>query len=154
MYAIWVSAAKLTINYDANGGLGAPSSQIHLINTISKISSVKPTRDKYTFLGWSISSTSTTATYLVNGQYTNNNFTDGDTITLYAVWKKNALPIYMNVGDKEIKGIYVNIPSDKNIKSIYYKINTETPPVSSKMVYDSNSNVLLDSLNRLITCEG
>lgn len=131
LYAIWTSAAsaaKLTLSYDANGGLDAPPSQVHLMNTISKISSVKPTRLNYTFLGWSISSTSTTATYLVNGQYTNNNFTDGDTITLYAVWKKNALPIYMNVGDKEIKGIYVKIPSDKNIKSIYYKINTDTPP--------------------------
>ena len=93
-----------------------------MINTISKISSVKPTKLNYTFLGWSTSSTSTTATYLTNGQYTNNNFTDGDTVTLYAVWKENALPIYINVGNKEIKEIYVNIPSDKNVKSIYYKI--------------------------------
>lgn len=154
LYAIWVSVAKLTINYDANGGSGAPSSQTHLINTVSKISDVKPTKTNYTFLGWSINSISATATYLANGQYTNNNFENGATITLYAIWRKNALPVYANVGDKKIKEIYMNIPGDKNIKSIYYKTNTEYPVISNKMVYDSNSNILLDSLNRLITCKG
>lgn len=150
--------ASYTISYSANGGTGAPGNQTKWYGKTLNLSTTKPTRNGYNFVGWGTSAadtdvkyhaggqytknasitlyaiwvsaakmkmtlSSTTATYLVNGQYTNNNFTDGDTTTLYAVWKKNALPIlYMNVGDKEIKGIYVNIPSDKNIKSIYYKI--------------------------------
>lgn len=69
-----------TISYDANGGSGAPSSQTGATNYT--ISSTVPTRFGYTFLGWSTSSTATSATY-----------EPGDTIalssntTLYAVWK-------------------------------------------------------------------
>lgn len=96
LYAIWTNVAKLTLAYNANGGSGAPSSQTHLINTTSKISGVKPTRDKYVFLGWSTSSTATKATYIADGQYINNSFTDGDTVTLYAVWLKKSPSIYIN----------------------------------------------------------
>mgnify|MGYP002765624286 FL=1 len=124
LYAIWASAAKLTINYDANGGSSAPPSQVHLINTISKISGVKPTRDKYVFLGWSTDSTATKATYITDGQYTNNSFTDGDTVTLYAVWMKESPNIYMNVSTSNaFKSLWVNVPSQKSFKSIYFKTN-------------------------------
>ena len=124
LYAIWVSAAKLTINYDANGGSGAPSSQTHLIDTVSKISGVKPTRDKYVFLGWSTDSTATKATYITEGQYINNNFTDGDTVTLYAVWMKKSPSIYMNVSTSNaFKSLWVKMPSGKSLKAIWFKTN-------------------------------
>lgn len=124
LYAIWASAAKLTINYDANGGSSAPPSQVHLINTISKISGVKPTRDKYVFLGWSTDSTAIKATYITDGQYTNNSFTDGDTITLYAVWMKESPNIYMNVSTSNaFKSLWVSVPSGKSFKAIYFKTN-------------------------------
>lgn len=121
LYAIWSNAAKLTITYNANGGSGAPSSQTHLINTVSKISGVKPTRDKYVFLGWSTSSTATKATYIANGQYTNNNFTNGATVTLYAVWLKKSPSIYINSSEHSFKSVWVNVPSGKSLKSIWFK---------------------------------
>ena len=121
LYAIWTNAAKLTINYNANGGSGAPVSQTHLINTTSKISSAKPTRDKYVFLGWSTSRSATSATYIADGQYTNNSFTDGATVTLYAVWLKKSPSIYINSSEHSFKSVWVNVPSGKSLKSIWFK---------------------------------
>lgn len=121
LYAIWTNAAKLTINYNANGGSGAPVSQTHLINTTSKISGAKPTRDKYVFLGWSTSSSATSATYIADGQYTNNSFTDGATVTLYAVWLKKSPSIYINSSEHSFKSVWVNVPSGKSLKSIWFK---------------------------------
>lgn len=121
LYAIWTNAAKLTLAYNANGGSGAPSSQTHLINTTSKISGVKPTRDKYVFLGWSTSSTATKATYIVDGQYTNNSFTNGATVTLYAVWAKKSPSIYINSSEHSFKSVWINVPSGKSLKAIWFK---------------------------------
>lgn len=121
LYAIWTNVAKLTLAYNANGGTGAPSSQTHLINTVSKISGVKPTRDKYVFLGWSTSNTATKATYIADGQYTNNSFTDGVTVTLYAVWMKKSPSIYINSSVHSFKSVWVNVPSGKSLKSIWFK---------------------------------
>lgn len=121
LYAIWTNAAKMTLAYNANGGSGAPSSQTHLINTTSKISGVKPTRDKYVFLGWSTSSTATKATYIADGQYTNNSFTNGATVTLYAVWLKKSPSIYINSSEHSFKSVWVNVPSGKSLKSIWFK---------------------------------
>lgn len=121
LYAIWTNVAKLTINYNANGGSGAPVSQTHLINTTSKISSAKPTRDKYVFLGWSTSSSATSATYIADGQYTNNSFTNGATVTLYAVWLKKSPSIYINSSEHSFKSVWVNVPSGKSLKSVWFK---------------------------------
>lgn len=121
LYAIWSNVAKLTINYNANGGSGAPVSQTHLINTTSKISNAKPTRNNYVFLGWSTSSTATNATYIAGGQYTNNSFTNGATVTLYAVWLKKSPSIYINSSERGFKSVWVNVPSGKSLKSIWFK---------------------------------
>lgn len=121
LYAIWSNVAKLTINYNANGGSGAPVSQTHLINTTSKISGAKPTRNNYVFLGWSTSSSATKATYIADGQYTNNSFTDGATVTLYAVWLKKSPSIYINSSEHSFKSVWVNVPSGKSLKSIWFK---------------------------------
>ncbi|MBO4354416.1 MAG: InlB B-repeat-containing protein [Clostridia bacterium] len=73
-----------TVSYNANGGSGAPSSQTKTEGVALTLSSTKPTRSGYTFLGWSESSSATSATYSAGGTYSK----DAST-TLYAVWKKN-----------------------------------------------------------------
>ncbi len=74
-----------TLTYNANGGYGAPSSQRVAANTGFYLSSSKPTRSGYTFLGWNTSKSATSASYTPGkGVKINSN------ITLYAVWKKNA----------------------------------------------------------------
>ena len=71
-----------TVSYNANGGSGAPSSQTKWYGTTLTLSSTAPKRTGYNFLGWSTSSTATTATYKAGGSYTSNS-----AATLYAVWE-------------------------------------------------------------------
>ena len=83
-----------TLNYDANGGTGAPTSQTYKATSQYEmsheftISSQKPTRENYTFLGWSTNRNATTAEYQPNGK-----IIVTSTTTLYAVWKENAPPM-------------------------------------------------------------
>lgn len=71
-----------TVKYNANGGSGAPSSQTKWKDQALTLSTTKPTRTGYTFLGWSTSSSATSATYAAGASYTSN-----ASVTLYAVWK-------------------------------------------------------------------
>lgn len=86
-----VDAKTYTVKYDANGGTGAPSNQTKYHNTPLTLSSTKPTRTGYTFLGWTISSTATTVIYSAGSSYTTNL-----NVTLYAVWKPNAYIVKFN----------------------------------------------------------
>lgn len=81
LYAAW-NINTYTISYNANGGSGAPGNQTKTYGTNLTLSSTKPTRTGYTFLGWSTSSSATSATYSAGGTYTANSGA-----TLYAVWK-------------------------------------------------------------------
>ena len=84
LYAVWqYSPETYTVRYNANGGTGAPSSQIKTYGETLTLSSTIPTRSGYNFLGWSTSSTATSATYGAGGSYTAN-----AGATLYAVWEK------------------------------------------------------------------
>lgn len=80
-----------TVSYNANGGSGAPSSQTKWKDQTLTLSSTKPTRTGYTFLGWSTSSSATSATYSAGGSYTANS-----AATLYAVWKVITYTIKFN----------------------------------------------------------
>lgn len=79
-----------TLSYNANGGSGAPSSQTGTGSGsyTFTISSTKPTRTGYTFLGWSLSSTATAASYQPGGRIT---LTASD--ILYAVWRANTYTV-------------------------------------------------------------
>lgn len=83
-YAVYQDIPDHTVTYDANGGSGAPRPDTVGHNTIYTISSNQPTRENYTFLGWSINPLAAEATYRANFR-TN---VSGD-LTLYAVWKHN-----------------------------------------------------------------
>ena len=81
LYAVW-KANTYTVSYDANGGSGAPSDQTKTYGVPLTISTTEPTREDYTFLGWGVSSSSTTVAYSAGASYTNN-----APITLYAIWE-------------------------------------------------------------------
>ena len=72
-----------TVSYNANGGSGAPSSQSLDYGQTITLSSTVPTRSNYSFLGWSTSSTATSASYSAGGSYARYSNT-----TLYAVWQQ------------------------------------------------------------------
>ena len=81
LYAIW-TIDTYDITYNANGGSNAPSKQTKTYGKTLMLSSTKPTRADYNFLGWSTSSTATTHTYSAGA-----NFTPNENTTLYAVWQ-------------------------------------------------------------------
>lgn len=80
LYAKW-TANTYTVSYNANGGSGAPGNQTKTYGVNLTLSSTKPTRTNYNFLGWSTSA-SGGVVYASGGTYTNNS-----AVTLYAVWQ-------------------------------------------------------------------
>lgn len=76
-----------TVSYNANGGTGAPSSQTKTYGQTLKLSTTKPTKKDYNFLGWGTSTESTTIEYEAGANYTNN-----AAITLYAIWELAYVP--------------------------------------------------------------
>ena len=87
LYAVW-QANTYTITYNANGGSGAPAAQSYTYATSGTInlSSTRPTRSGYTFLGWSLSSTATSPSYSAGQAWSRSNTSN---YTLYAVWRAN-----------------------------------------------------------------
>lgn len=77
-----------TISYNANGGSGAPSSQTKWYGSDLKLSSSKPSRTGYSFLGWSTSASSSNVAYAPGATYSAN-----ESVTLYAVWKANTYTV-------------------------------------------------------------
>ena len=72
-----------TIAYNVNSGTGTIASQTKTHGQDVILTTEKPTRSRYDFLGWSTSNSATTATYASGATFT----TNADT-TLYAVWEK------------------------------------------------------------------
>ena len=82
----------ITVNYDANGGSGAPGSQ-NKYNTVDlTLSSTKPTRTGYTFVNWNTKSDGSGTSYQAGAKYTANEST-----TLYAIWQANTYSIAYNL---------------------------------------------------------
>lgn len=80
LYAVW-RINTYTVSYNANGGTGAPSSQIKTYGETLVLSDVEPTKEDYLFIGWGTSADDTTVDYEAGGDYTKN-----AAVTLYAIW--------------------------------------------------------------------
>ena len=85
LYAVWVKA-EYTVKFDANGGTGTMADQIHCEDIALALTSNAFKLDGYTFVGWSTDKAATSATY-TDGQSVKDLGVQGDTITLYAIWK-------------------------------------------------------------------
>ena len=72
-----------TVSYNANGGSGAPSAQTKTKDVSLTLSTTRPTRAGYNFLGWATSSSAVSAQYQPGSTYTAN-----ANVTLYAVWEE------------------------------------------------------------------
>ena len=126
------STTYYTLSYNANGGSGAPSSQTVKSGTGFYLSSTKPTRSGYTFLGWSTSKTATSASYSAGaGVKISSN------ITLYAVWKKNATVNPTSIS-LNYSSISISNGSSKTISATVYPSNATNKSVTWST---SNSSV-------------
>ena len=126
------------IAYNANGGSGAPANQTKAHFTPLKLSTQKPRRTGYTFLGWSTSSTATTATYSPGDTYTNNG-----RVTLYAVWSAKTYSVNYNanggsgapVSQTKYHGLKLMIPSIEPTRSGYTFLGWDTSPTATSATY-------------------
>lgn len=94
IYAVWKKNEEektvYTLTYNANGGTGAPADQTWETAADSAsfiISSTKPTRDGWTFLGWADTAQAAAASYLEGDEVTLKK--ESPTKTIYAVWQEN-----------------------------------------------------------------
>lgn len=141
-----------TIKYNANGGSGAPSNQTKWKDQTLTLSSTKPTRTGYSFLGWSTSSTATSATYSAGGSYTAN-----AAATLYAVWKANTYTVTYNANggsgapgnQTKTYGITLTLSSVKPTRANYTfkgwgtSASATTVAYSAGGSYSSNATITL-----------
>ena len=142
LYAVWQvnPPATYTVSYNANGGTGAPSSQTKTQNVTLTLSSAKPTRSGYTFLGWGTSSSATNATYSAGGSYTANSG-----ITLYAVWQKipSTYTISYNANggsgapsaQTKTEGVTLTLTSSKPTRSGYTFLGWSASSTASSPTY-------------------
>ncbi len=94
LYAKW-TPISYTVKYNGNGATsGSTANSIHSYGTAQALTANGFLRTGYTFLGWSTSSSATSATYSNQQSVTNFTSTNGATINLYAVWQKNTYTLY------------------------------------------------------------
>lgn len=87
LYAVW-KQNTYTIAFNANNGTGSMSNLAMEVGTEKNLTANAFTRSGYAFLGWSTDKNATAAAY-TDKQSVKDLATSG-TVTLYAVWQKNA----------------------------------------------------------------
>ena len=90
LYAQW-KLKTYTVAYDANGGKNAPAAQTKTHGVDLTLSSGKPTRDGYGFVGWNTKSSGSGTSYAPGAKYTAN-----ADLTLYAQWQLNTYTVSYN----------------------------------------------------------
>ncbi|MBE5812556.1 MAG: BspA family leucine-rich repeat surface protein [Clostridiales bacterium] len=87
LYAQWVPNTY-TVVYNGNGATsGSTANSTHTYDVAENLTANGYSRTGYNFLGWSTSSTATSATYENSESVVNLTTTHGGTVTLYAVWE-------------------------------------------------------------------
>ena len=158
-YAVW-SPEKYTISFNANGGSGAPGNQTKTYGQTLTLSSTRPTRTNYNFIGWGTSSGSTSAAYQPGGSYTSNG-----NATLYAVWKLAYTPPRItNIqadrcnsgGTLSESGTYVKVSfswaTDYNVSAIYIRHKVSTSSTWTTTTVSASGKV--GSVNQVIGSNG
>ena len=135
---------KYTITYNANGGSGAPGQTVYTYASSgsTNLSSTIPTKTNYDFLGWSTSSTATTATYSAGQAWSLSNASN---YVLYAVWRAKApsaatITITDTVRDKATVSVgYTGV--ELTNYTVYYRANS-TGSYSSKSLGTSSTGTI------------
>lgn len=113
------------IRYNANGGSGAPSTHTETGTSSSvsvTLSSIEPTREGYTFLGWSRSSSATSPSYYPGRTYKFSSVTMGSTTsyTLYAVWEQETVDATYIITNTSHNSVTIRITPDSKYQ--YYRV--------------------------------
>ena len=137
LYAQWEEQLPLyTVTYNANGGTGAPDMQTQLRGNDLQLSYLQPVRADFTFEGWALDPSATTASYQPGQMYYGEK-----TITLYAVWR--GLPKVTDPDPVEItlpfgtsfEGIVAALPDTTTARWEEWKATPRRLPIGVK--YDA-----------------
>lgn len=120
--------ATYTIIYNKNGGTGSMSNSLHDYRTAKPLSTNVFTRPGYTFLGWSTSSTATSATY-TDKQSVSKLTYNSASITLYAVWSQSQAFIHR----------YNSSSNKEKVRVWYYETASKCVPVKKVWYYNGTS---------------
>lgn len=92
LYAVWAKEQyTYTIHFDSNGGSGYMDDMTCKTDEYVTLDQNAFYRDNYTFKGWATYS-SGSVEYQAEARVYNLSTTNGDTVTLYAVWEKKTVP--------------------------------------------------------------
>lgn len=92
LYAVWAKEQyTYTIHFDSNGGSGYMDDMTCKTDEYVTLDQNAFYRDNYTFKGWATYS-SGSVEYQDEARVYNLSTTNGDTVTLYAVWEKKTVP--------------------------------------------------------------
>lgn len=154
LYAVWSQNVTKTwsIIYNANGGYNTPEKQTANVGQSITITSSKPTRNGYTFLGWSTWSEATEPEIAFTPGYS---YKSDYNFTLYAVWKEKGKPkftfsksydcIPYGIGAVEELVMNATVENPENLK-IYYKICFVDDADGTVNDYATNSNGLTNMI--------
>ena len=118
-----ISRRTVYLSYNSNGGSSVSSTSgtqywnqygNYKTSPILTVTSTTPTRTGYNFLGWSTSSSATSASYHGGNSYTfSKAYNTSSTATLYAVWEAKVIPVSLNWngGDGGTSMIYLKYDS-------------------------------------------
>ncbi|WP_373207296.1 InlB B-repeat-containing protein [Coprococcus phoceensis] len=129
-----------TITYNANGGTGVPGAQSYYNGQKVTLSSTRPTRTGYTFLGWDRNKNATSPEYWAGGVF--QSLTLGN-FTIYAIWKANTYPIAYNANggtgapatQTKTYGVNLTLSSVKPTKTNYNFKGWGTSAASTTVAY-------------------
>ena len=164
LYAKW-KANSYTIKFNANGGSGSMSDLAMTYGTAKNLTANSFTRTGYDFLGWSKSSTATTATYADKASV--NNLATSGTVTLYAVWSPILYTITTEVspssgGTVTISGtpyygeniILTATPnSQRDYEFISWQDNNTSNPRTIKVTGDATYTAVFSKIPRYFTLD-
>ena len=120
LYANW-SQITYPVTYNGNGADGgSTAAQTKVWGTPLPLSANGFTRTNYTFLYWNTAADGSGTTYNAGASYTNN-----AALTLYAIWKKNNIPVFINDGGTIIQVEKAFINDGGTIKEciVYQNLN-------------------------------
>lgn len=145
-------SAPYSISYNANGGSGAPSSQGVFATYSYTLSSTRPTRTGYTFLGWSTSSAATTATYQPGASVT-----ISGNLPLYAVWQINTYAVSFDANGGEgapeavtkTYGVTLTLPDAVPTRTGYGFLGWSTDSAATTATYQAGGSFTANAATTL-----
>ena len=129
------SGSAYIVSYNANGGSGAPFSQVKTNGTKMTITKTVPTRSGYDFAGWNTRADGKGTTYQAGGSYSSD-----ANVTLYAMWKAKSAPVTLS-------SISVKTMPSKTTYNVGDTLNT-----SGLVLKASYSNGTSSSVSSGFTC--